>query len=542
MKKKIIFGVAVGLCLLMMGCGKCISAESQTEAKPLSENAAMQRVKDMKIGWNLGNALDSVDFKRYSPEAENQKRGSYQLMGVYATNPWSSWDASEAPFFNSAGLANFEWKISQLNSTGRADKLSIQIFNHNLGDVGDHLLGVRIENAYFIKADGTRIQFSDFNRDYYLSLTEGVSDYIDISLKDFDELSSTNDILGGTFNASVQITEYPEPVEQNSSLVSATEYYETLWGNVQTTEEDVQAISRQGFKTVRIPVSYYDHMDPVTEEIDEAWLNRVKEIVDWVLDNDMYCIIDMHHEDVWLKADPEDYEGEKELFQQSWMQIGNFFKEYDTRLMFEGFNEVKNANGDTSTDNQEELETINKLNQLFVDTIRNTGANNGDRFLLLSTYAANVDENILQAFTLPRDSASDRLIVDVHTYAPLTFCWNADMVTWADTYSNWDETKEGPGLQQIYDRLNTYFISKGIPVVIGEFAAWNKGNTEDRAKFAQYVVDTTGNYGITCLWWDDGGQVATSSKVNNAAIFNRTDATWYFKEIADALTKATNEE
>ena len=528
------------VCFCVTGCGTASS--SGVEARTLSDNAAMQRVKDMKIGWNLGNAMDSVDFKKYSPQAERQKRNSYQIMGVYASAPWTSWDASAAPFFNTAGSVNFEWKIEKLNSSGPADKLSFQVFNHNLKDVGDNLLGIQIKDAYFVKADGEKILFADACRDYYLHLTDGVSDYIDISLKDVGNLLTTENIIGGTLYATATITQYPEPADQTDQMVSANEYYETLWGNVETTKEVIDAVADKGFKTVRVPVSFYDHTDPLTGKIDEEWLKREKEIVDWVLDNDMYCIIDMHHEDVWLKADSDSYEQEKIQFEQSWKQISEYFRDYDTRLMFEGFNEVKNNNGDTSTNSQQELDIINKLNQLFVDTVRSTGGNNNERFLLLSTYAANIDENILGAFVLPQDTISDHLIVDVHTYAPLAFCWNKDKVTWTETYSDWDETKDGAGMKQIYDRLDTYFISKGVPVVIGEFAAWNKGNTKDRAAFAEYVVKTSGNYGITCLWWDDGGQADNATKVSSAAILNRTNGTWYFPEIADALVGASDRE
>lgn len=324
-----------------------------------------------------------------------------------------------------------------------------------------------------------------------------------------------------------------------STLIDNTpeEYYETLWNNPVTTKEVIATVAKAGFGAVRVPVSYYDHMDE-NYQIREEWLDRVEEVVNYVLDNDMYCIINLHHEDAWLSADLEYVEENKEQLKTVWEQIAERFKTYDNHLLFEGFNEIKNKQKQWSNADPNSYKAVNQLNQVFVDTIRASTGYNRERCLIVNTYAAAVDQDTLDQFELPKDTIKDHLIVQIHTYAPLVFAWTEEQVTWTSVRDEWKKEKDESEIDKIISRLNERFVSQGIPVIIGEFAAWNKENTEDRIKYADYVVSTAKKYDIACFWWDDGGTYSSEEEISNAALLNRTDATWYYPELVDALVEA----
>ncbi len=170
--------------------------------------------------------------------------------------------------------------------------------------------------------------------------------------------------------------------KENEGLAS-----ETSWQNPAATKEKIDAVKATGINAVRVPVTWYNHMDS-SYKIDEEWMDRVEEVVNYVLDNDMYCIINVHHdtgENGWLKASETNLEENKKKFAAIWEQICERFGGYGNKLLFEGFNEILNENNNWVNPNKESLNVVNELNQLFVDTVRTTGVNNAERYLILST-------------------------------------------------------------------------------------------------------------------------------------------------------------
>ena len=202
----------------------------------------------------------------------------------------------------------------------------------------------------------------------------------------------------------------------------AVTYYETSWGNPQTTKEMIDEIKKAGFESVRVPVTYYDHIHE-DGKIDEKWLVRVEEVVNYVLDNDMYCVLDVHHDTglysngSWIVADADKYEENAEKLSKLWIQIANRFKDYNYKLVFEGFNEIidtdKDYNWVTGT---ADTINVNKLNQTFVDTVRKTGGKNKDRFLVVTTFGAVTDEHKLSNFIMPQDEIENKIILALHDY------------------------------------------------------------------------------------------------------------------------------
>ena len=188
--------------------------------------------------------------------------------------------------------------------------------------------------------------------------------------------------LGNTLDTCNNIEFYGNP--------NSTPYdYEMSWGNPITTEEMIKTVKSAGFEAVRIPVTWYEHLDE-NNNIDEQWMARVNEIVDYVINEGMYCIINVHHDtgtDGWLKASYTDFDSKSERFVKIWEQISARFKNYDEKLIFEGFNEMLNDNGDWSNPGDDAFEVLNYFNQLFVDTVRESGGNNEYRNLIVATYA-----------------------------------------------------------------------------------------------------------------------------------------------------------
>ena len=293
-------------------------------------------------------------------------------------------------------------------------------------------------------------------------------------------------------------------------------YYETLWGNPATTKTTIDALKAKGFKTVRIPITYRNHID-ANNQIDEKWLSRIKEVVDFVMQNDMYCIINVHHEN-WLVADTDKQAAGQEKLEAVWKQIAEYFSEYGTNLIYEGFNEVINSAGQWDSAYKASYDVVNNYNQTFVNTVRNTGGNNASRYLIVNTYAAKATRSVLDGFVLPTDAVKDRLIVSAHIY---------DGIDGANKKINY---------------LYNYFICDGVPVIIGEWGMVNNStNTEEkRIEYSRQFLQTASKYGIPCLWWDDGGIFKTSSSVNNFCLYKRNTQTWYFDDLVNSIIQEGN--
>lgn len=304
--------------------------------------------------------------------------------------------------------------------------------------------------------------------------------------------------------------------------------HETAWGNVKTTEDMIKTVKKAGFNTVRIPVSWGEHLDS-KNNINKEWLDRVQEVVDYAIDNGMYVILNTHHEGGWL-IPSKDSTAMSDKFTSIWKQISARFKNYDEHLIFEGMNEPK-TNGSAnewSGGTAEERKVINKYNQLFVDTVRASGGNNKLRYLMVTPYGASSSSVALKALEVPDD---DRVIVSVHAYLPYNMAFNAGSSENEFT----DSCKKD--LDSFFNTLDTCFIKKGIPVIIGEFGSINKGNEAERAKLAQYYVSAAKKLGIPCLWWDNG-QKGNAGDGETFGLLDRKNLKWWFEDLVKALVKA----
>ncbi len=263
-----------------------------------------------------------------------------------------------------------------------------------------------------------------------------------------------------------------------------TDFYETAWKNPVATKELIDAVSASGFNAIRIPVTWFYNTYEQNGKlfIRESWLKRVAEVVQYALDNNMYVILNSHHDAPILWADMNDIEEVSSNAKDLWLQIAEYFKDYDYKLMFESYNEL-NTKDNSWEYSATAAEATNILNQLFVDTVRSTGGNNTNRILICGTFLNDTSEEFLNSFVLPTDSVEDRLMIQVHSY---------------DTSYNQD-------ISDLFIQLSNFADVHKAPVIIGEFGSTtNYVPAEYRVKHAGNYIARASQYGIKCFWWDNG--------------------------------------
>lgn len=300
---------------------------------------------------------------------------------------------------------------------------------------------------------------------------------------------------------------------------ATAEDYETYWGNPPITGALFEEIKRAGFETVRIPVSWGEHMDSNCR-IDAEWMRRVAEVVNMALDSGLYVILNIHHEK-WLIPTREKEGRAEEILCALWKQIAETFADRGEKLLFEAMNEPRVEGDEEWTSGTSEYrEVINRLNQAFVDVIRSCSGYNRKRWLLLPAYGSTRRETALSELRLPRDS---RLIVSVHAYIPYTFTIGDEK------YDSWDVENEEDTeeIEELMERLERLFLKKNIPVVITEFGCHDKNNPDAMKAWAGYYTELAEEKGIPLIWWDNGKE---------SGLIDRNDYTWTQPELAEILT------
>lgn len=326
---------------------------------------------------------------------------------------------------------------------------------------------------------------------------------------------------------------------------------ETAWGNPVITENLIKQVKAQGFKSIRIPVSYLSKIGAGPDyTIDSKWLDRVQEVVDMCIDNGLYAIINVHGDGYysikggWLLCGEPASEQEtiKAKYEKVWEQIANRFKNYDDHLVFESMNEV--FDGSYGNPKPEYYNNINAYNQIFVDTVRKTGGKNNNRYLLIPGWNTDInfttgdcDTYTMEAkFVIPNDS---RIMISVHYYTPWEFCGEEGYDTfykWGDSVKKFVKRRQSETLvNRQFDKLYNAFIKNGYGVVIGEYGAndktsKDKSNTIYRAYFAEYVNYAAHQRNIVTVYWDNG-----YNGNHGFGLFDRTECTVTQPEIIKGI-------
>lgn len=334
---------------------------------------------------------------------------------------------------------------------------------------------------------------------------------------------------------------------------------EASWirGQPKTTEAMIQAVYAKGFRTIRIPVSWHNHLTDDKYTIDSAWLARVKEIVDWSMKAGFTVIINLHHDNLksenisntygyTVNTDASQQEISKAYIKTIWNQVATYFKNYGDKLIFEVLNEPTNRdlenNGFNVTENLSQYNAVIKAyEKIALDEIRATGGNNSTRYVMVTPYGAN--PTLTDGWDLPSDSATGKLIVSVHAYEPWDFCF-MDKTT--DTTFETDD--EGKELNELFDMLASKWTSKGIRVIMGETSATDKENTAERLKWVNYYYFKAKDAKIPVITWDNMNTWANHGDANDIVTgechgyFDRKNLTWLFPTLVAAMINPTKPE
>ncbi|MBE5963129.1 MAG: glycoside hydrolase family 5 protein [Lachnospiraceae bacterium] len=315
---------------------------------------------------------------------------------------------------------------------------------------------------------------------------------------------------------------------------------ETVWGNPMITKELIAAVKNAGFSSIRIPVSYFSYIGEAPDyTVDAKWLDRIETVVNYCLDEGLYVIINMHGDGYhtmdggWLFCDSEDQEKIQEKYAAVWEQIAVRFRDYDEHLIFESMNEE--FDGNYNNPDLSFYKNINAYNQIFVDTVRQTGGNNAMRYLLIPGWNTDITyTSASYGFVIPDDTyrsdkipkAQKQIMISVHYYTPWDFCGdeNGNVTQWGK-----DATDAGKAAKSCtedymveqFEKLKTEYTSQGYIVVIGEYGSIDKtvyDSTSNyyRSYFAKTLCENAKETGCVPMYWDNG-----SNATYGFALFSR---------------------
>ena len=318
---------------------------------------------------------------------------------------------------------------------------------------------------------------------------------------------------------------------------------ETAWGNPLISKRLIDSIKAAGFRSVRIPVAWSKFTDTSTYTIDTTWLARVEQVVNYVLTDSMYAIINEHWDGGWQQPIRADSAYVNRRLGLMWKQIAVHFRDFGDHLLYAGLNEVMVTNN-YNAPTPEYAAVQNSYNQTFVTTVRSTGGRNAYRYLLVQGFNTNIDYTV-SSLKIPTDVGPARLMVEVHYYDPYDFTINtgSSIIEWG-MYAK-DPAKTETWANESYadgqfQKMKSKFIDKGYAVVLGEYgviARLNLGTSLNatfasyRRYYMQYITRSLVRHGLVPIYWDNGG-----TGNFGLGIFNRTTGARAYPDIVEALT------
>jgi len=321
---------------------------------------------------------------------------------------------------------------------------------------------------------------------------------------------------------------------------NSTTASETLWGNPKVTKALIDAVKSAGFNAARIPCAWTGYIeDAETDKIKDSWLARVKEVVDYCMDNDMYAIINIHWDGGWLEENPTYDKQEKVNKKQKalWEQIAVYFRDYDEHLLFAGTNEVHADYGTPTTEN---LTVQMSFNQTFVDAVRSTGGRNTYRELIVQAYNTNI-QYANDYLEMPDDDTPDRLMAEVHFYDPYDFTLQEDngyKTRWGKDFTDVSSWGQEDWVDEAFGYMKSKFVNNRVPVILGEYGAILRSSLssgleehiEARNYYLNYVTKTAVADGLIPFYWDNG-----NTGNNGFGLFNRSTAAVVYQDAIDAI-------
>ncbi len=329
---------------------------------------------------------------------------------------------------------------------------------------------------------------------------------------------------------------------------------ETAWGNPSITKALIDLVKQSGFDAIRIPCSFNQYLaDGSTAQIKTEWLNRVKEVVQYCVESDMYAVLNIHWDGGWLEnnctlAKQEENNAKQKAF---WEQIATYLRDFDEHLLFAGANEP-------NVENATEMAVLSSYHQTFINAVRSTGGRNSYRVLVIQGPSTDIETTSKLMLSLPADKIANRLMVEIHYYTPWNFCGLTEDASWGKMFYYWGKDYHSAtdpdrnatwGEEETVDAnfriMKNQFVDKGIPVVLGEYGAMRRSSLTGealtnhlaaRAYFLKYVTKQAKANGIIPFYWDNGG-----TGNNGCAIFNRNTYSVFDQQALDALVQGATE-
>ncbi len=315
---------------------------------------------------------------------------------------------------------------------------------------------------------------------------------------------------------------------------------ETAWQSAITTKAYMKALHDAGYNTVRIPVTWGTMIESDGNggyTINENWMRRVQEIVDYCVSQDMYAIINIHHDGAeqtgWLRVSSDTIDDVYYQYECVWRIIAEHFKDYDEHLIFESMNEITCMEGDNKNSAaaiEYDTPIIMNLNQIFVNTVRATGSNNTNRWLAAVAHYANNGSHSL--YSLPEDTYNENtgLMFAAHIYKHST------NVSW--TYDQIYDVVDG--IKRMANKFN-------VPMYLGEWGnrIYEQSGTEtgyndvERAYFAEIVTRACQVADIVPCVWDQGFGNKGEKETGLYSYWNRTELRPIFDTIIEAMVRGT---
>lgn len=286
---------------------------------------------------------------------------------------------------------------------------------------------------------------------------------------------------------------------------------EQYWGQPLTTQATMDAYKAAGFKSIRIPVAWTQYADS-NDQISAYWMDRVQQVVDYALNAGLYVIVNAHWDGGWMMPTPAKKDEVNARLRKIWTQIAMRFQSYDNRLLFAGQNETNGDNWGEAPDDQCPVQ--HSFNETFISAVRATGGNNANRYLVAQTWGTDIDNGMKCNLVLPADSASQKLMMEVHYYGPFNFAINGDSPIWQWGSIATDPTVTETWANEAYadaqfQKTKTAYYDKGVPVILGEYGAYNKpefpGMDPYRQYWIQYITKSALEHGLVPMYWDTGG-------------------------------------
>lgn len=323
------------------------------------------------------------------------------------------------------------------------------------------------------------------------------------------------------------------------------------WGMKAPTEAMIKKVAEKGFKTIRVPVSWHNHITDEKYTIDREWMAHVKKVVGWAIDAGMFVILNVHHDNLTaaqmdslygycIEEDSALQEKSKAYLSAVWKQIADEFKNFDGHLVFEVLNEPRHITESDQGFNPDS-DALKKWNPIIKDyeetcisAIRRTGGNNESRFIMVPFCVAHPTRSA--GWSVPSDSASGKILISTHAYDPYLFAMSDD--------TNKEFTADFKGaLEHLFKTSGgdlSKWVNQGYGVVMGEASASDKNNTDGRKKWIGSYFTLASKLGIPVIIWDNGitldiGDAEKRSVGECHGWFNRETLEWFYPSLVDEI-------